>query len=109
MTARWFVAGGLALACATSALAQDAKSGRDKAQQCSLCHGELGIANAPNAPNLAGENAAYVSAQLKAFRAGDRKHHQMTIIASGLSDEDIADLAAWYAAISVEATAPEFD
>lgn len=109
MAAEWVLAGGLMLACATSALAQDAKAGRDKAQQCSLCHGELGIANAPNAPNLAGENAAYVSAQLKAFRDGDREHHQMTIIASGLSDEDIADLSAWYAAILVEATAPEFD
>ena len=109
MTAKWFVAGGLVLACATSVLAQDAKAGREKARQCSLCHGELGIANAPNAPNLAGENAAYVSAQLKAFRDGDREHHQMTIIASGLSDQDIADLAAWYAAISVEATAPQLD
>ena len=97
------------LACVTPALAQDAKLGRGKAQQCSLCHGELGIANVANAPNLAGENATYVAAQLKAFRGGERQHHQMSIIASGLSDEDIADISAWFAAISVEATAPELD
>ncbi len=109
MAAEWMLAGGLVLACACPALAQDVPAGREKAQQCSLCHGELGIAVAPNAPNLAGENAAYVAAQLRAFRDGTRTHHQMTIIASGLSDADIADLAAWFAAIKVEATAPEID
>lgn len=109
MIAKWYLAGGLMLACAVPASAQDARVGRDKAQQCSLCHGELGIANVPNAPNLAGENASYVAAQLKAFRGGKREHHQMTIIASGLTDEDIADLSAWFAKIKVEATAPEFE
>ncbi|MDU9006542.1 c-type cytochrome [Sedimentitalea todarodis] len=109
MTADWVLAGGLMLACAGPAGAQDVLAGREKAQHCSLCHGELGLAVAPNAPNLAGENAAYVAAQLKAFRDGAREHHQMTIIASGLSDGDIADLAAWFAAISVKATAPDLD
>jgi cytochrome c553 len=109
MIAKWYLAGGLMLASTVPALAQDAKVGRDKAQQCSLCHGELGIANVPNAPNLAGENASYIAAQLKAFRGGKREHHQMTIIASGLTDEDIADLSAWFAKIKVEVTAPELD
>ncbi len=107
MTANWLLAGGLILACASPSLAQDVQAGREKAQQCSLCHGELGIAVAPNAPNLAGENAAYVAAQLKAFRSGAREHHQMTIIAASLGDTDIADLAAWFAAIKVTATAPD--
>jgi cytochrome c553 len=109
MIAKWYLAGGLMLASTVPTLAQDAKVGRDKAQQCSLCHGELGIANVPNAPNLAGENASYIAAQLKAFRGGKREHHQMTIIASGLTDEDIADLSAWFAKIKVEVTAPELD
>ena len=109
MIAKWCLAGGLMLASTAPTLAQDAKVGRDKAQQCSLCHGELGIANVPNAPNLAGENASYLAAQLKAFRGGKREHHQMTIIASGLTDEDIADLSAWFAKIKVEVTAPKLD
>jgi cytochrome c553 len=109
MTVKWLLAGGLMLACATPTFAQDAKAGRDKAQQCSICHGDLGIANAANAPNLAGENATYIAAQLKAFRSGERQHHQMSIIASGLSDLDITDIAAWFAAIKVEATAPKLD
>ena len=97
------------IACVAPSFAQDAKQGRETARKCVVCHGKLGIAVAPNAPNLAGENAVYVAAQLKAFKEGRRKNHQMTIIASSLSDEDIANLAAWYAAIEVTATAPDFD
>lgn len=89
------------------AQAQDAKAGRDKARMCTVCHGDLGIAVAPNAPNLAGENAAYIEEQLKAFKSGRRQHEQMSIIASGLSDKDIKNLAAWFSMIKVEATAPD--
>ncbi len=45
--------------------------------------------------------------QLKAFRSGKRTHEIMSVIAKDLSDEDMADLAAWYAAIKIEATLPE--
>lgn len=112
MTGSLVLAGGFALACALaqSAVAQDARAGRDLAQtQCALCHGELGLATAPDAPNLAGENAAYIVEQLRAFRSGSRQHHQMSIIASGLTDANIADLAAWFDAIEVTATAPQLD
>lgn len=88
-------------------MAQDAKAGRDKAQMCSVCHGLDGIAVAPNAPNLAGENAAYISEQLKAFKSGKRAHDQMSIVAQGLSDTDIANLSRWYSLIKVEATLPD--
>lgn len=100
------------LACAflaPPALAQDAKAGRAKARMCTNCHGENGIAIAPNAPNLAGENAAYITAQLKAFRSGKRKHNQMSIIASGLSDTDIANLSRWFSLIKVIATLPKLE
>ncbi len=76
---------------------------------CTVCHGENGIAVAPNAPNLAGENAAYIVAQLKAFRSGKRQHEQMSIIAADLSDTEIADLARWYSLIKVVATPPKLD
>ena len=105
-------AGWLVLACialAGPAHAQDAKAGRDKAKVCVVCHGRDGIAIAPNAPNLAGENAAYVAAQLKAFRDGSRKHEQMSIIAADLTDADIADLAQWYSVIKVIAIPPDLD
>ena len=92
-----------------TAFSQDAIAGRLKAKTCAICHGSDGIAINANAPNLAGENAAYISAQLQAFRSGKRKHHQMSIIASGLSDDDIANLARWYSLIKVVATPPDLD
>lgn len=103
----WLVLAGVVLA--GPADAQDAKAGREKAQMCAVCHGVNGIAVAPDAPNLAGENSAYIVGQLKAFRSGERTHEQMSIIAADLQDEDIADLAQWYSLIKVVATPPELD
>ena len=105
--AGWLLLAGTAFC--TPLQAQDAKAGRAKARQCVVCHGEDGIAVAPNAPNLAGENAAYIVAQLKAFRSGMRTHEQMTIIAADLKDADIHDLALWYSLIDVVATPPDLD
>ncbi len=104
---------GAALLCAAlaapathGALAQDAAAGRAKAQACAVCHGQLGVSVTPDAPNLAGQPAIYLAAQLRAYRSGVRKHEVMAVMAKPLSDGDIADLAAWYAAIRIEATAP---
>lgn len=88
------------------AAAQDAAAGRAKAQACSVCHGPLGLATAPDAPNLAGQPAIYLAAQLRAYRSGARKHEVMAVMAKPLSDVDIQNLAAWFASIRVEATAP---
>ena len=96
----------LALAWAAPAQAQDAQAGRQKAQACAVCHGPLGIANAPDAPNLAGQPEVYLAAQLRAYRDGTRKHEVMSVMAKPLSDADIANLAAWFASIKVEAQAP---
>lgn len=85
----------------------DPRAGRRIAgRTCAACHGNDGIATLPDAPNLAGQNAQYTAAQLRAYRAGERRHEQMTVVASDLTDQQIADLAAWYAAIQVEATVP---
>ena len=75
--------------------------------QCAVCHGADGIAVNPDAPNLAGEAAIYIERQLRAFRSGERKNEQMSLMAKGLSDQDIADLAAWFSAIKVSAQPPE--
>ena len=100
----------LAMSFATGpVLAADLSAGRQKAQMCTTCHGRDGIATAPDAPNLAGDSSFYLAEQLRAFRDGRRQHQQMSIIAQSLSDEDIADLSAWFAAIEVTATLPAVD
>jgi cytochrome c553 len=91
---------------APSALAADAAAGKTKAQMCVVCHGLNGIAKVPDAPNLAGESAMYTTKQLKAFKEGKRQHEQMSLIAKSLSDQDIADLAAWYAGLKVTVEMP---
>lgn len=87
--------------------AADPSAGRALARQCQACHGLDGIAQIPIAPNLAGESRIYIETQLKAFRSGKREHEIMSVVAKGLSDKDISNLAAWYEAIQVTATMPD--
>jgi cytochrome c553 len=89
------------------AQAADAAAGRDKAKVCRACHGLDGVARLPNAATIAGENELYLVKQLEAFRDGERQDPQMSIIAEKLSDEDIADLAAWYSSIKITVEMPE--
>jgi cytochrome c553 len=91
---------------ATAGFAQDAAPGRVKAQACAVCHGPNGISTTPDAPNLAGQPAIYLTAQLRAYRGGARKHEVMAVIAKALSDDDIQQIAAWFASIRVEAALP---
>jgi cytochrome c553 len=90
----------------SSVAAVDVAVGRAKAQVCAVCHGPLGVSVAPDTPNLAGHPATYLVAQLQHFRSGARKHEVMNVMAKMLSDDDIVNLAAWFSAIKVEATAP---
>jgi cytochrome c553 len=87
--------------------AADAAAGRGKAQACVPCHGANGLSSQPNAPNLAGQPALYVAEQLRAYRSGRRNHEVMTVVARGLSENDVDDLAAWFESIRVEAKPPE--
>lgn len=96
--------GGLLLAGA--GLAQDAEAGRKVAAICRTCHGLDGIAVIPVAPHIGGEPAAYLAAQLRAFRSGAREQEMMTVVAAGLSERQIADVTAWYAAQTVTAVPP---
>jgi cytochrome c553 len=95
----------VSLACA-GAGAADPQAGRAKAAACAVCHGQAGISTLPNAPHLAGQPALYVEEQLRNYRSGARRHEQMNVVAKPLSDADIAELAAWYASIRIEATPP---
>ncbi len=97
----------ICLLAPTFAAASSVEDGRKKAKQCRTCHGIDGIARIPIAPHLAGESRVYLETQLKAFRNGKREHEMMTVVAKGLSDADISDLAAWYSAIEISVTVPE--
>lgn len=81
----------------SSATAGDAAAGKAKAAVCAACHGTNGISMIPSYPNLAGQKEQYLVAQMKAFRDGQRKNMIMAPMAANLSDEDIANLAAYYA------------
>ncbi|MFC5497780.1 c-type cytochrome [Caenimonas terrae] len=83
------------------ALAGEVAAGRAKANACAVCHGPMGLATLPDAPNLAGQSALYLAAQLKAYRAGTRRHEVMSLMAKTLSDADIDDLASWYSSLKV--------
>jgi cytochrome c553 len=87
--------------------AGDPAAGKAKAQMCAVCHGLNGVARVPDAANLAGESTLYLTRQLQAFKIGQRQHEQMTLIAQSLSDQDMADLAAWYSSIKVTVEMPQ--
>lgn len=92
---------GLALAAiAPVAAAQDAQAGQKKAAMCVGCHGIPGYqASFPEVhrvPMIGGQNAKYIVAALQAYKKGERKHPSMRGLAGSLSDQDMADLAAFY-------------
>jgi cytochrome c553 len=87
--------------------AQEAQARQKATQMCAVCHGINGIGVNPDVPNLAGESTLYLDKQLKAFRSGERKHEQMSIIAQGLQDNDIRDLVAWYSSLKVKVELPQ--
>ena len=91
----------------TQAQAQDSPARQKVVQTCAVCHGVNGIGVNPDVPNLAGESTLYLEKQLKAFRSGERKHEQMSIIAQGLQDKDIAEVAAWYSSLKVSVVVPQ--
>ena len=106
---RWAALGAFAVmaAFASAAAAGNPAAGKGKTRACVTCHGVDGMSRVPNAPNLAGQNEWYLAKQLSDYRAGNRTHQVMSIVAKGLSDEDIDDLAAWYASIKITVILPD--
>ncbi|MBL8334855.1 MAG: c-type cytochrome [Rubrivivax sp.] len=88
------------LASVPAALAQDAAAGQKKAAMCIGCHGIPGYqASFPEihkVPLIAGQNAKFIVASLQAYKKGERKHGSMRAIAGSLTDQDMADLGAYY-------------
>lgn len=77
--------------------AGDAGAGKEKSQTCIACHGAGGNSTNPIWPKLAGQHAAYIYQQLQDFHNGNRENLLMTAFISGLSDQDMQDIAAYYA------------
>lgn len=86
---------------AGAAAGGDQASGREKSRACVSCHGALGVSEHAEWPNLAGQKRGYLVKQLAAFRDGMREDPWMSPMAKPLSDEDIADLAAYYSALPI--------
>jgi cytochrome c553 len=89
---------GLLASPAASTRAADVEAGRRKAGVCVACHGPEGNATVPGMPSIAGQPTMYTHWQLIKYRDGRRKDPQMSPVAAGMSDDDMADLAAYFAA-----------
>jgi cytochrome c553 len=94
----------LSVCCAApvhAAEAGDAGAGRAKASMCQGCHGidmyKTAFPEVYHVPRLGGQHAAYLVKALQEYKNGNRAHPSMRAIAAGLSDKDMADLAAYYA------------
>lgn len=75
----------------------NAGTGQEKSKVCVACHGTTGKSENPTYPNLAGQHASYLAQALGDYRSGARTNRVMAGPASNLSNQDIVDLAAWYA------------
>lgn len=93
------IAASLLLMVSGSVLAGDAAAGKGKSATCVACHGAAGVSVNPMWPNLAGQKELYLAKQMKDFRDGKRNDPVMAPMAKALSDDDIADLAAYYASL----------
>ena len=84
---------------AATAVTGVVEAGKAKSAACAACHGVDGRGTAPLFPNLHDQKPEYLARQLDAFRAGTRQDATMTPMATSLSDQDIADLAAYYSSL----------
>ena len=94
-----------ALACLLPSLsmaAGDAAAGKAKAGVCAACHGPAGVSFVPMYPNLAGQKEVYLVNALKAYKGGQRTGGMASVMApqaKALSDEDINNVAAYFAGL----------
>jgi cytochrome c553 len=88
-------------AAAPAAIVGSAEAGAKKNSMCIGCHGipdyKTAFPTVYRVPKIAGQNEKYLIAALNAYKTGERNHPTMRGISAGLSDQDIADLAVYYA------------
>jgi cytochrome c553 len=90
--------GGSLAAASASAQEGSVEAGRTKAATCAACHGVDGNSVTPDWPMLAGQHAGYIVRQLRAFKEGERTDVTMKPFADMLSEQDMLDVAAYFAA-----------
>ncbi len=84
------------------AVAADPAAGKAKSAICATCHGQNGMATIKTYPNLAGQNEAYLYSSLVAYKSKQRNGGMAVVMqaqAANLSDQDMKDLAAYYASL----------
>jgi len=101
-------------AIAEPELTAELKAGKTKAQTiCITCHSINGQAtsagNSVIIPNLTAQAKNYLVARLKAYKTGEIKHPQMTVVAQMLSDQDIENVSEWYSRIKITIADPEVE
>ena len=89
----------LAVVSGSLARAADLAAGKAKAELCTACHGESGISQTENIPSLAGQPDQFIQWQLVFFRSGARKNELMQPIVEQITNEDIRNLGAYFAAL----------
>lgn len=88
---------------AQSLVAGSADAGKARALACTACHGAQGNSSIPTWPNIAGQNAPYILAQLQAFKDGSRPDPLMSSQAMMLTDDDMANLAVYFESLPAAA------
>lgn len=87
------------LGVAANVAAADAAAGKTKAAGCTSCHGLNGVSGNAMYPNLAGQKDVYLVKSIKDYRDGKRKDAMMEGMVKGMSDADVADIAAYFASL----------
>jgi cytochrome c553 len=93
-------------------LSKELKNGKLKAQTiCAACHGmngqATGAGNSVIIPNITSQQKNYMIARLEAYKSGELKHPQMTVVSQMLTEQDINDVAEWYSTIKIQIFDPE--
>jgi len=96
MKLKWIAALTAALACTPALAGGDAAAGKEKSTVCAACHGQDGNSPTPMFPKLAGQHEDYLVRALSDYKLKNRKNEIMAAQVAALSDQDIADLAAYF-------------
>jgi cytochrome c553 len=99
---KWIVVAAALTVAGSAQAAGDAAAGQQKSAPCQACHGTDGNSPVGMYPKIAGQHASYTVTQMKALRDGGRKDPVMSPMAANLSDQDIEDLAAFFASQTIK-------
>ena len=99
MVTKWFFIGLMAVGPSVVMAGGDAEAGKALAVPCAACHGQDGVAMVPGAPNLAGQNERYLKSQLQMIQSGARAAPLMAGQLTNMSDTDLQNVAAYFAAM----------